>query len=202
MSTCNTCGNNTSLPCGCEDIALTMNCATHIGLNCPTDVNQCAEINCMECVVSCGEEDAWAVIGQDGATYLNMSGWNITQYLQSNAVLAANGLAVASTGYFSLLTCIELTATTVKLKWSFTIDPDFTLPSAFQIEYREITNAGADWVIAATTPYGNTSFTISAANVPLNPGVQYQFRMKSIAQDGTVSSVDFQSVWLNVTMPN
>ena len=202
MSTCNTCGNNTSLPCGCKDIALSMSCTNHIGLSCATDANQCASIECAECIVSCAQEDQWAAVGSNGGTYLYQNGWSMLQYMQSTALINTNGMVAMLTGYFSLFTCFNVTSSTVQLQWAFTIDSNQILPSAFQIEYREITNPVSDWTIAATTPYGQTAFTLSAANITLTPGLQYQFRMKTIDANGVASDIEFQSVWINVTIPN
>tara|TARA_R110002020_G_scaffold424528_2_gene633789 strand:+ start:2476 stop:3084 length:609 start_codon:yes stop_codon:yes gene_type:complete len=202
MSTCNTCGNNTSLPCGCKDIALNMSCADYIGLNCSTDANQCASIECAECVVSCGQEDMWAAIGPTGENYIYQNGWSMLQYQQSTAVINAVGVAALMNGYFTLFTCPTVTSSTVQLQWSFLASTSTVLPTAFQLEYREITDPASDWTIVATIPYGQTSFTVSASNTLLTPGLQYQFRIKSVDAAGVANALEFQSVWLNITIPN
>ena len=201
MSTCNTCGNNTSLPCGCKDIALTMSCVDQIGLNCSPNVNQCASIECAECVTSCNKEHSWLVQGPQGEVYYYQNEWSLMQYIQSNAIISANGVSAVGFGYFSLFTSPEITNSTVQLQWSFLFDSNIYTPGSFQIEYRQVQTPPVDWQIAATVPANQTAITLSASNITLTPGAQYHFRIRSINSIGEINTLDFQSVMLLIQIP-
>ena len=203
MAVCSTCGNSSAAVCGCKDIALTMNCTDFIGLNCATDANQCASMECAECVISCGQENSWSAIGQSGENYVYFNGWSMIQYMQSTAVINASGLAAIMSGYFTLFTCPAVTSSTVQLQWSFLANPNIALPTSFQIEYREVVDGiFGDWILVANPPYGQTSYTVSATNTALTPGALYQFRIRSVDANGEVTNLDYQSVMLNITIPN
>ncbi len=201
MSTCNTCGNNTSLPCGCKDIALTMSCADQIGLNCSPSVNQCASIECAECVKSCNKENSWFVTGPGGEPYYYQNEWSLMQYMQSNAIISANGIGALLGGYFSLFTSPEITNSTVQLQWSFFYDANIYTPAFFQIEYRQVENPLPDWQIVATVPANQTAITLSASSITLTPGAQYHFRIRSINNNGDINGLEFQSVMLLIEIP-
>ena len=201
MSACNTCGNTSSLPCGCKDIALTMSCANHIGLNCPPNINQCASIECAECIQVCNGEDAWVAAPGDNTTYPIwwQQGWSIAQFMQSLAMVQAMG-QTSVYGYFPFFTATNVTLTSVSLAWSWFVQQNIYPANGFSIEYSE--NSGGDWIPITIVPLTQTTYTVTSANTPLTPGVQYAFRIRTVDANGDYTVTADQSVVLLVTIPN
>ena len=199
MSACNTCGNNTSLPCGCEDIALAMNCTNHIGINCPINANQCASVECVECVKICNEEDMWVTVeGQYPIWW--QQGWNLSQFLQSLSLSQTIGQAVVY-GYFPYFSCTNVTTGSASFVWSYLQQVNVYPATAFQLEWGDPAVPGV-WNIAATIPLTQNQYTINAGNLGLVPGMQYLFRMRTVDAGGGYNLVNTQSVNLYVTIPN
>ena len=198
MSACNTCGNNTSLPCGCEDIALSMNCANHIGINCPVNINQCSSIECVECVQICNEEDMW-VTSEGNYPIWWQQGWNLSQFLQSFALAQTIGNS-SMYGFFSYFSAVNTTTTSISFVWSYLEQVSVYPPAAYQLEWQD--PAIGDWNIGATLPLTQNQYTLDVGNLGLVPGTQYLFRMKTVDAAGGYNLVNGQSVVLYVTIPN
>ena len=198
MSACNTCGNNTSLPCGCKDIALAMDCTNHIGINCPINANQCSSVECVECVQICNEEDMW-VTSEGQYPIWWQQGWSLSQFLQSFALAQSIGQPTVY-GYFPYFSCVNVTTGSASFIWSYLEQASVYPPTAFQLEWQD--PAIGNWNIAATMPLTQNQYVINVGTLGLVPGTQYLFRMRTVDAGGGYNLVNDQSVILYVTIPN
>jgi len=173
-----------------------MSCADHIGLNCSVDVNQCASIECAECVKICGKEDSWVV--SDGLTTQWMfKEWSVAQFMQSYAIVNSLGQS-AVYGYFPFFTATNVTSSSIVLSWSFFQQVTIYPVESFQIEIAPATESFTALTNVLPT---QTGYTITSAEYNLSPRTQYVIRLKIMDATGNYIQGGTESVQLLVTIP-
>ena len=194
MANCSTCGNSSTLPCGCSQSSLTTSCYPD-HYNCGALASQSAEAYCMECVQPCTKEDAWSIETNTGIVFTAGKNDSLTKMFQQFMLSQTTDANTFNTNLIPLFYISKVTQASAIFHWEYVGTANIT---GFQIRVRAYDDNNWSPINYVNNPSA-TSMTVGYTSNNLTSGIKYVFQINTL--ENGVATNAIQSVDIILTIP-
>ena len=194
MANCSTCGNSSTLPCGCSQSSLTTSCHPD-HYNCGALASQCAEAYCMECVQPCTKEDAWSIETNTGIVFTAGKNDSLTKMFQQFMLSQTTDQNTFNTNLIPLFYISKVTQTSATFHYEYVGTANIT---GFQIQVRAFDDNTFNVATYVNNPSAS-SLTVNYQAANLTSGIKYVFQINTL--ENGVATDAIQAVDIHLTIP-